>query len=293
MSMKRSWMVAASLLGVVMVAVGHGFAQQVAGQKDGAGKIQLDVEVMSKAGPVGGLSEQQFTVLDNKKPYPIASFAAVQGKTTPAEVLIVIDSVNTPYTYLGYQRDQIEKYLRSNGGKLPYPTTFAVLTDTSFMLDKVVGKDGNALAAELHKTDIGLRDITRSQGFWGAADRMTVSLNGLRSLLIAEEKKPGRKLILWVSPGWPLLSGPEVELDGNQAEDVFQNAIAFSKEMRKADVTLYSVNSWGATENLDREFFYESFGRIEEPGRCAVGERVAAGAGVAEWRAGAELQRRG
>jgi VWFA-related protein len=250
-------MVAISLLGLSM---GGALAQQTPGQSAAAGRIQLDVAVTrTKGQPAGELSEKDFTVLDNKRPSPIVSFAAVEGKQAPVEVVIVIDSVNTPYTYLGYQRDQIVKYLRSDGGALPYPTTFAVLTDTSFQLFQGASTNGNAVATELEHTDIGLREINRSEGFWGAADRMTLSLNALRSLTVVEEKKPGRKLVLWVSPGWPLLSGPEVELDGNEADEVYHNAITFSRELRKADITLYSVNSWGVTESVGREFYYQSF----------------------------------
>lgn len=260
MSIKRYGVVAAMLFGLGMVPAGGALAQQKTAQSTSPGKIQLDVTVTtSKGQPVGDLSEKDFTVLDNKRPSPIASFTPVEGKDARVQVVIVIDSVNTPYTYLGYQRDQIMKYLRSNGGALPYPTTFAVLTDTSFQLFQGASTNGNAVATELQHTDIGLREDNRSQGFWGAADRMTISLNALRSLTVAEERQPGRKLVLWVSPGWPMLSGPEVELDGNQAEVVYQNAIAFSNELRKADITLYSINSWGATESVGREFYYQSF----------------------------------
>jgi VWFA-related protein len=260
MSIKRYCVVAAIFLGLSIVPMGNVFAQQTAVEKDAPGKIQLDVAVTTTKGqPAGALNEKDFTVLDNKSPNPIASFTPVEGKDAGAEVVIVIDSVNTPYTYLGYQRDQIVKYLRSDGGKLPHATSFAVLTDTSFKMYAAAGKDGNALADKLEHTDIGLREDNRSQGFWGAADRMTMSLNALRNLTVAEEKTPGRKLVLWVSPGWPLLSGPEIELDGKQADEVYQNAIAFSSELRKADMTLYSINSWGANEGVGREFYYQSF----------------------------------
>lgn len=274
MSMRRYCAAAVSLCGLLIVATGGVRAQSAPAQSAAAGKIQLDVEVTtSKNAPVKGLTEKDFTVLDNKKPQQIVSFAAVNGKEAPPEVLIVFDSVNTPYTYLGYQREQVMKYLRSNGGALPYPTTFAVLTDTSFSLNDDTTKDGNALANRLAHTDIGLREINRSQGFWGAADRMTLSLNGLRSLAVVESKKPGRKLVLWISPGWPLLSGPEVELDSDQEEDVFRDVIAFSRELRKADITLYSVNSWGATESLSREFYYEGFlNGLKSPGDAQWGD---------------------
>jgi len=260
MSIRQCCVVAATWIGLCVVPAGRAFAQEMPGPSDAPGRIHLDVSVTGAKGkPAPVLSEKDFTVLDNKRQRPIASFAMVEGKDAAVEVVIVIDSVNTPYTYLGYQREQIAKYLRSNGGALPYPTTFAVLTDTNFMLRDGSSKDGNALATELEHTDIGLREIDRSQGFWGAAERLTLSLNALRSLTAAAEKKPGRKLVLWVSPGWPLLSGPEVELTGDEADEVYQNAIEFSGELRKADITLYSVNSWGVMENMEREFFYENF----------------------------------
>ena len=272
MSMKQYC--TAAVAGFLIFSIGSARAQEIPSHDPTASKVQLDVEVTtSKGAAVADLTEKDFTVLDNKKPAQIASFAAVKGKDTPVEVLIVFDSVNTPFTYLGYQREQVTKYLRSNGGVLPYPTTFAVLTDTSFSLDNNATKDGNALADRLAHTDIGLREINRSQGFWGADDRMSLSLNGLRSLTVMEAKKPGRKLVMWISPGWPLLSGPEVELDASQEDDVYHNAIAFSRELRKADITLYSVNSWGATESLSREFFYESFlGGLKGPNDAQWGD---------------------
>lgn len=274
MSMKWYCAAAVSLFGLLIVPGVGAIAQQTPGQSGAAGKVQLDVTVTSPKGALGGeLSEKDFTVLDNKKPHPIASFAAVEGKDSQVEVVIVIDSVNTPYTYLGFQRNQIAKYLRSNGGALTYPTTIAVLADTSLRLYKGSTKDGNALAKELEHTNIGLRFINRSQGFYGASDRMTLSLNALRSLAKAEEKQPGRKLVLWVSPGWPLLSGPEVDLSSNEEEDVYRNAIVFSRELRKADITLYSINSWGATESMNREFFYQSFlNGLKGPGNAEWGD---------------------
>jgi len=250
----------AVLLGLGMAPIGRGYAQEPGSPANSQGKIQLDVEVTTDKGkPTGLLDEKDFTVLDNKNPRPIVSFTPVKGKDAQLEVLIIVDSVNTPFTYLGSQRQQISKYLRSNDGVLPYPTSFAILTDKNFELHSVATKDGNALADQLDHADIGLREINRSQGFWGAADRMTISLNALRSLTEAEEKQPGRKLVLWVSPGWPLLSGPNMQLDGGQADDVYRNAIAFSRELRNADITLYSVNSWGASESVGREFFYQNF----------------------------------
>jgi VWFA-related protein len=242
------------------VPAGSVFAQQNGPDGHVESGMRLNVEVTAPKGrPTPELSEKNFTVLDNHSERQITSFAAVQGKDAPVEVVIVIDAVNTPFTYLAYQRDQMVKYLRSNDGVLPYPTTFAVVTDQNIEMYRGVSKDGNALATALSKKDIGLRVINRAQGFYGAGDRMTVSLNALRSLTAAEEKRPGRKLVLWVSPGWPLLSGPEVDLDPNQRNAIYANAVAFSRELRNADITLYDINSWGVSESMSHEYFYKNF----------------------------------
>ena len=235
--------------------------------------IQLDVDVTGAGGrQTVGLTEKDFTLLDNKSPRPIASFLPVEGKEAPTEAVIVLDSVNTPYTALSYQRDQIARYLRNHGSPLPYPTTFAVLTDTKLQQYNNLTTNGAELANALDKTNIGLREINRAQGFWGASDRMGLSVNGLRQLIAQDEQRPGRKLILWVSPGWPILSGPNIELDSKQQDGIYGSVVAFSTEMRRAGITLYSINSWGADESVGRAFYYQSFAAgLKRPGDAALG----------------------
>lgn len=273
MSLLRRCGIAATTFITLLFAAGSSAAQQAVSVGGVPNSIQLDINVStSKGKPAGILSEKDFTVLDNKNPHAISSFTAMRGADTPVEVVIVVDSVNTPYVYLAYQRDQIAKYLRSNDGTLPYPTTFAVLTDTSFKVYGKMSKNGGDLAQALDDTDIGLREINRSQGFYGADDRLTISVSALNQLLKMESTKPGRKLILWVSPGWPLLSGPEVELDNKQQVSIYGNVIAINNEMRKGGITLYSINSWGAAENVGREFYFESFlDGLKKPGDAALG----------------------
>lgn len=64
----------------------------------GAGRIVLDVVVTAKSGaPVGGLQQQDFTLLDNKVPQTLASFQAVAGREASLDVTVVIDSANAVY----------------------------------------------------------------------------------------------------------------------------------------------------------------------------------------------------
>ena len=94
-------------------------------------RIGTDVVVTDKAGkPVSGLSADSFTVLDNGQPAKIISFRAVEASgaetAKPEEstqILILIDTVNSSLTTVGYQRQQVEIFLRQNGGKLSYPVS--------------------------------------------------------------------------------------------------------------------------------------------------------------------------
>lgn len=223
-------------------------------------KIHLDVVVTPKSGqPVGGLQQQDFTVIDNKTASPITAFKAVSGTQDPVEVVIVIDAVNTSYESIAYERQQISKFLRTNGGHLLYPTALAVITDTGNQMQQGFSTDGNSIDQALAKYAIGLRDLRRSSGFYGATERLQLSLTAIRQLTAYEAARPSRKIILWVSPGWPILSGPGIQLDQKQEQQIFNNIVELSKEMRQAHMTLYGLDSLGVSENLLRADYYQEF----------------------------------
>jgi VWFA-related protein len=226
------------------------------------GKITLNVVVTPKSGPpVSGLPQQDFTVLDNNAPQTITAFQAIDGRQAPIEVIIVIDSVNIGYENVARQRQEIDRFLRADGGRLAYPTTIAVATDRGMQIQPDFSKDGNAISASLEKSDIGLRDIRRSAGFYGADERLGISLNSFHQLAAQEAAKPGRKIILWVSPGWPILSGPGVEetLGEKQRQQIFSQIQEFSTLLREGQVTLYSIDPLGTADIGARTFYWQSF----------------------------------
>jgi VWFA-related protein len=233
--------------------------------------ISLNVMVTGAGGSlVGGLTQQDFTVLDKKIPRPAITFEEMVKK--PAEVLVVIDAVNTPTTAVAYQRDQIVKFLRSNGGRLAHPTSFAVLTDRNVQTFNGTSTDGNALADALEHYEIGLRDIRRSSGIYGGEDQLAISLTALRNIIAYQAKLPGRKLVLWVSPGWPLLSGPGVEVSRKQEQQIFENVVDLSTQLREADITLYAVDTWGVGESLGRVSYYQDFLKgVSKPEQVQLG----------------------
>ena len=248
-------------------------AQQPASPSPAGRSIDLDVVVTPKSGPpVSGLEQKDFTLLDNKAPQAITSFHALSGPDAPVEVILLIDAVNTGYQNIAYERGEIDKFLRANGGKLAHPAALAIFTDPGVRMVGGSSTDGNALAAMLDKETVALRAITRSAGFYGAEDRFNMSMKALQQLTVDEGPHPGRKLIFWISPGWPLLTGPRVDLAAKEEQRLFQAIIDVSTQLRQARITLYNINPLGATEDSLRTFYYEEFVKgVTKPSQVNVG----------------------
>ena len=251
-------------------------AQQSAPIKaQAAATIALDVVVAPKSGgpAMNGLQQQEFTVLDDKVPAPINSFKAVDGRQARTNFILVIDAVNTSYQQIGYERTEIDKFLHSDGGNLAHPVRLAVITDTGSRFLGGFSTDGNAIATALDHDEIGLRDINRSAGFYGATDRLGISIRAIGAVIASAAPASVRTMIVWMSPGWPILSGPNVTLDNKQQDMIFSSAVGLSTQMRESRVTLYSLNPLGVNEGLGRASYYEEFVKgISKPSQAQLGD---------------------
>lgn len=237
------------------------------------GPIRLNVTVTPRSGePVPNLPQSAFTVLDNGRPQPIANFRALTVKDAPVRILFVVDAVNVPYVQLAYERNQIDSFLRANDGKLAQPVGVVVFTDTSLESTGFT-TDGNGLSKTLDQKEIGIRELRRSSGFYGAEERLDLSVRALQTLMGRVKGIPGRKAIVWVSPGWPFLSGPNVQLTNNQEQQIYGEIVAASKLMHDANVTLYSVDPLGAEQSPGSTYYYEEFLKpVRKPSQDAVGD---------------------
>jgi VWFA-related protein len=251
----------ALFLFVALISAAPAFSEQNAPATQTPSSIHLDVVVTPRSGtPVAGLKLQDFSVLDNKVSQPIQSFQAISGNQSPVQIILLVDGVNTPYIRLAYARSQIDKFLRANGGHLAHPLSLAIFTNDKTRIQNGATTDGNALSKILDDSPIGLRTIHRSAGIYGADERIQLSLQTLRQLAALEEGRPGRKIILWVSPGWPLLSGPRIDLGAKQQQRIYSQVVALSVELRQAHITLYSIDPNGAGESvLSNSYFYQSY----------------------------------
>jgi VWFA-related protein len=248
-------------------------------------RIVLDVGVTDKSGqPIRGLQKQDFTVLDNKAPATITGFEAVEaatGQAGPApdasgQIILLLDEVNTTFTQVSRARDDMERFLRQHVGPLPQPAVIAFLSDTGGIQVQEGSEPSSnpeMLINQLKSHDAALRDIRRSAGFYGAVDRFQLSLRALAGIANHEEAVPGRKTLIWVSPGWPILSGPGVQLDSKQEQGLFNSMVELSESLRRARITLYSIDPLGTADAGGlRTFYYENFLKgVEKPQQMQAG----------------------
>jgi VWFA-related protein len=230
----------------------------------------LDVVVTDNSGkPTSGLQEKDFTVLSDGHEQKILSFHASSGEAAPqtsqpaeppVKIILLVDEVNSNFRRVAYERDQIKQFLLKNGGVLKHPMSMAFFSDKGTQMQNDSTTDGNALLAVFDQHETALRSIQRSAGVYGAIERFQLSIDALQSLAQAEGKQPGRKLIVWISAGWPMLSGPGIELDSKQQTNLFSSIVSISTALREARVTLSSVDPEGADAAAGtQDFYYKSF----------------------------------
>lgn len=272
-------MVRAGMLCLVMLGSAGGFAvgqENVPGPQgnpQGAVPIRLNVSVEDKSGaPVTGLQQRDFTVNDNRSAAEITSFKQVTPQQEPVHLIVLIDAVNPPFSTVAYERDQVNRFLKANGGKLAYQTTFGFVMDNGILMGKTFTQDGNRLSDALEHYNQGLRTIHRGSQD-GGFDRAQICLAAMRQLTQFAGPLPGRKLVIWVSPGWPLLTGPRIDLDERQERGLFAEVVQVSTELRTADITMYDVNPFGAGESLVHADYYKEFLKgVRNPQDTQIGD---------------------
>jgi VWFA-related protein len=216
-------------------------------QAPGEGRIHLDVVVTDKSGkPVAGLAPEDFTLKDNNLPAKILSFRAIdpaaQSVSQPSEVILLIDGVNEGFQTVALARQQIAKFLRENGGHLAAPVSVFVLNSDGVKVLLQPSMDGIALATQLDQSESKLRVIGRSAGINGAFERYELSIRTTDLIARNEAKRPGRKLLIWAGPGWPLLEQPGIQVSSHLQPQMFNEVVGLSTALREARMALYSVS---------------------------------------------------
>ena len=70
---------------------------------------------------------------------------------------------------------------------------------------------------------------------------MTMSLNALGRIMTAANTEAGRKMLIWIGTGWPMLEDPIYQFSTQDYAVLFNRVVTISGLMRQARVTMYSI----------------------------------------------------
>ncbi len=253
------------------------FCLSLGAQQNAVQPLRIAVIVTDRSGQlVPGLQQRDFTLLDNKSPQALLSFRAVDGATAgngETEFAFVLDEVNTTYQIVAQERQQLREFLQRNNAKLSHPASLVFFSDKGTTMGTLSTRDGNSLIAALDGHENTLRVGRRSQGAPGAFERLQSSIGSLSQIAKYEAKRPGRKILIWISPGWALLTGPRIQLTNKNDEDIFRSGVTLSDELRVANITLYNVDPLGvAGAGTLRTSYYKEFLKpVKKPNEVHLG----------------------
>jgi VWFA-related protein len=237
---------------------------RLAGAITPEGRIHLDVLVSDAAGKsVPDLGPQDFKLLDNNQPRRILSFRSYDGVTVkpkpPVEVILLCDTVNLPFPQVAFTRQQIAKFLHENGGQLTQPVSIMLLTDAGLRVQPRSSVDGNALASVLDEIKGGVHTIYGAMGADGDLQRFQLSVRQMAIIADNEATRPGRKLLIWIGPGWPMLNSNNFHFSDKDQRRYFDTIVELSTKLREARMAVYSVAPANIQSDGQRTFMYKDF----------------------------------
>ena len=170
------------------------------------------------------------------------------------KIILVVDALALPSRLPSDERLAVEAYLQKTDGHPVQPVSLYELDGSGFWAVGSPSDDGNILAADLaHWQNFhelrSFRSTLRGDTWKWLDQNDTPSLEALKALgqiAATERQLSGRKLLIWVGPGWGIGTGAYADRTVSK-DDTFYAIRWFSSLLREARITLYSL-SVGETE---------------------------------------------
>jgi VWFA-related protein len=187
-------------------------------------------------------------------------------------VILLIDAANTSLQRVAYARLQVASYLRQNGGRLTQPTSVLLLFDLGLKTLLKPSTDGNLLAKQLEEGATAAHKIPLTTGY-DEMELLSFSLKTLGSIATAEGATPGRKMLIWIGPGWPLLNSRYYNAPASSRRRLFNAMLDLSQELSDSRITLYSIFPIDPALNdaVEAEFYRSYVRGVVSPGHTEPG----------------------
>ena len=210
------------LLGLVTTEGSMARAQQVSSDvptiRVTSRLVFLDVTVLDKKGRpvVNGLTKDDFTITDNKKPQRIFSFEAPETHVVDANVpgddsaenapvtIFVLDLLNSKFEDFAYIRYMVRNYLAAQPPQLSSPAELMVLGNESLEMVQGYTRNRTDLLYALDHVPPVLPYKEMNGSF--TEERFYQSIDALEQIALQNKGVRGRKNIVWVGHGGPNIS---------------------------------------------------------------------------------------
>ena len=176
----------------------------------------LDVTVLDRKNrPVTtGLTKDDFTITEEKKPQRIFSFEAPDAHIAPAgqtdtdgkapATILVIDELNDSFDDMAFIRYEAHRFLAHQPEQLASPTEILLLGNNSLEMVQGFTRSRADLLATLDHIPAALPWKLMVSGF--SIERLINSIDALQQIALQNKGVPGRKNIVWVGHGGPGLN---------------------------------------------------------------------------------------
>lgn len=206
--------------------------------------VLLDVVVRDRNDqPIHGLTAKDFQVIENDHPESIASLEeSVADPARPdedAQILLLVDEMNSESEDVGYVRHCLRKLLLTGNGRLPVPAGLLALTNDGLVVLHEPTRDGQSLwtALEHHRTALPWRQLG---GFYGQMERMDLSFGALHEIAMSAVGSRSRRALVWISPGFPLSA--TIILTSETQRYISEAIRRLSDELLRARMSIYTID---------------------------------------------------
>lgn len=215
--------------------------------------VFLDVTVLDKKGHpvVTGLTRDDFTITEDKKPERIFSFEppdihTINAKTSDENpdgkapvTILVLDLLNSRWEDFAYIRYSVRKFLLAQPERLPSPAEMLVIGNQSLdMLQGYTRTRADLLYALDH-----LPSTLPYKHMNGAFDgeRFDQSVDALQQIALQNKGVSGRKNIIWVGHGGPSLYLEASGIPGEIAEKMREYVHLTTNMLVEARISLFVI----------------------------------------------------
>lgn len=215
--------------------------------------VVLDVTVVDKSGRpvVTGLTQNDFTITEDKKPQPIFSFEPPemhviersadddnpQGKA-PVTIL-VLDQLNSSFADFAYIRYETKRFLLAQKSRLASPMELMVIGDNSLeMRQGYTRSRTDLLDAVNHLPTVLPFKKMNAAFFW---ERFAQSIDALQEIALQNEGIPGRKNVVWIGHGGPNLYLETQLLPASIANELKQYVHSTTNRLVDARISLFVI----------------------------------------------------